>query len=92
MQILDPTTGLQVTVHLATARSSSRNMVPAFPNNLCVLAVRNDSDSRKTNGILRWSSGNALVNKNNDPLLCHSYRIHHDRKSARIVAGPQSGS
>ncbi len=93
MQILDPTTGLRITIDQSTGRSRtsarSEAKVPAFHNSILQDHVRNGLELRSRNGVLRWSSGNAVVNKNNYPLFCHSYRLHPDWESARFPAGQE---
>ncbi len=86
MQILDPKTGSRLVFDLPTARGgalvSTEKMVPDIPNNLCVLAVANDSVLRNRNGVLSWSSGNAGKSKNHPSLHHHSYCLRHYRKSS----------
>jgi len=95
MQILDPTSGLSITVDLPTGNRSTRAashlncvaQVPAVPRILSMDEVRFDSGLRTRNASLSWSSGNRVRKKNNIPLRYHRYYIHYYWESARHSPG-----
>ncbi len=86
MQILDPKTGLSVSLDLLQERDEARSrikIVPVFHNIICGSAVRNDSDLGNRNGILSRNSGNARKYKNNISLRCNCYCLHYNWQSSR---------
>ena len=90
MQILDPKTGLNVSLDLPRDHDEARfplEMVPAIHNIICTSAVRNDSDLRNRNGILSRSSGYARHYKNNISLRYNRYCLHYFWQGSRCHTG-----
>jgi hypothetical protein len=90
MQILDPKTGLSVSLDLPRDRDEARaplEMVPVLHNIICVSAVRNDSGLRNRNGILSRNSGDARHYKNNISLRYNRYCLHYYWKGSRYHPG-----